>query len=150
MGQTNCHRCERSKSRHDGEYHDTSNERIGTADETGLLESVEPTPRYPTMVVRFETVEGSSVDISFTHRPLGIDFDMRAPIVITEVTPNSFAEQRGVRTGWKIKSVNGEHFSADKGFQFQYDVLKMISNQLPESKGKSLSLPQIQQALMGA
>eukprot|EP00747_Dinoflagellata_sp_TGD_P156927 gnl/TRDRNA2_/TRDRNA2_177700_c2_seq22.p1 gnl/TRDRNA2_/TRDRNA2_177700_c2~~gnl/TRDRNA2_/TRDRNA2_177700_c2_seq22.p1 ORF type:complete len:221 (+),score=19.16 gnl/TRDRNA2_/TRDRNA2_177700_c2_seq22:97-759(+) len=84
------------------------------------------------MVVKFETAEGTPVSICFTQRPLGLVFDRRAPSIVDDIEPSSFAEQLGVRRGWRMTSVSG-HDLSNEDFQFQCDLLSVTSSQLPNA-----------------
>eukprot|EP00747_Dinoflagellata_sp_TGD_P187539 gnl/TRDRNA2_/TRDRNA2_45255_c0_seq1.p1 gnl/TRDRNA2_/TRDRNA2_45255_c0~~gnl/TRDRNA2_/TRDRNA2_45255_c0_seq1.p1 ORF type:complete len:145 (+),score=19.23 gnl/TRDRNA2_/TRDRNA2_45255_c0_seq1:64-498(+) len=89
-------------------------------------------PLLATLVIGCESAEGESKTVTFTKRPLGLDFDMRAPIIISAITPGSYAEQLGVQAGWKIVSVNSKDVS-NASFQDAYDSLQAGFRQLPEA-----------------
>mmetsp|Transcript_22437 Transcript_22437/g.43046 ORF Transcript_22437/g.43046 Transcript_22437/m.43046 type:complete len:136 (-) Transcript_22437:92-499(-) len=65
-------------------------------------------------------------DITFTRRPLGLDFDKMAPIIIKKVQPQSHGESVGVQPGWRLKYVNGEDVSS-MTFDAQFDFLRKVS-----------------------
>ncbi len=46
--------------------------------------------------------------ISFTRRPMGFRFNMKAPIVVKRVDPGSHAEELGVGVGWVLVEINGQ------------------------------------------
>eukprot|EP00747_Dinoflagellata_sp_TGD_P045421 gnl/TRDRNA2_/TRDRNA2_143827_c0_seq3.p1 gnl/TRDRNA2_/TRDRNA2_143827_c0~~gnl/TRDRNA2_/TRDRNA2_143827_c0_seq3.p1 ORF type:complete len:188 (+),score=23.27 gnl/TRDRNA2_/TRDRNA2_143827_c0_seq3:26-589(+) len=89
--------------------------------------------RWCWMVLGFETVKGDCMYIAFTHRPLGITFDTRAPDVVDAIKAGSFAEQRGVQPRWRVFSVNGQ-FLIGRDAQFKHQLLTTASLELPEVK----------------
>eukprot|EP00747_Dinoflagellata_sp_TGD_P186253 gnl/TRDRNA2_/TRDRNA2_43185_c0_seq1.p1 gnl/TRDRNA2_/TRDRNA2_43185_c0~~gnl/TRDRNA2_/TRDRNA2_43185_c0_seq1.p1 ORF type:complete len:142 (-),score=22.21 gnl/TRDRNA2_/TRDRNA2_43185_c0_seq1:78-503(-) len=102
------------------------------------------------MTLGFEIAEGQSKSVAFTQRPMGLDFAMRAPIIISDVTKGSIADELGVQRGWKLTSVNGKDL-AKTDFQNQYDLLSKLTKQLPDvrvmKKGEETPMPE---AAMGA
>jgi predicted metalloprotease with PDZ domain len=50
-------------------------------------------------------------EISFTRRPLGIDFNKKVPITVKQVNPDSAGAARGIRPGWQMVSINNNDVS---------------------------------------
>merc|ERR1719198_913167 len=45
----------------------------------------------------------------FVRRPLGLDFDKKAPITMKRVQTGGHGAELGVKPGWVVKAVNGEN-----------------------------------------
>ncbi len=60
--------------------------------------------------------------ISFTRRPMGFRFNMKAPIVVKRVDPGSHAEELGVGVGWVLVMVNGQDVR-NSSIDFVYNLL---------------------------
>eukprot|EP00747_Dinoflagellata_sp_TGD_P165023 gnl/TRDRNA2_/TRDRNA2_185781_c0_seq1.p1 gnl/TRDRNA2_/TRDRNA2_185781_c0~~gnl/TRDRNA2_/TRDRNA2_185781_c0_seq1.p1 ORF type:complete len:126 (-),score=31.18 gnl/TRDRNA2_/TRDRNA2_185781_c0_seq1:123-500(-) len=74
--------------------------------------------------------DGSVVELSFRRRPLGLDFEKKAPIMIKKVQAKSHAEDVGLKVGWTVVSINGEDVTK-KDFAYQYDCIRKASKALP-------------------
>eukprot|EP00747_Dinoflagellata_sp_TGD_P118709 gnl/TRDRNA2_/TRDRNA2_172870_c1_seq2.p1 gnl/TRDRNA2_/TRDRNA2_172870_c1~~gnl/TRDRNA2_/TRDRNA2_172870_c1_seq2.p1 ORF type:complete len:131 (+),score=20.80 gnl/TRDRNA2_/TRDRNA2_172870_c1_seq2:45-395(+) len=97
---------------------------------------------FSKMVLGFLTEDGEFKEICFTQRPLGLDFPLKAPIIIHTVTSGSNAEELGAKSGWTLKSINGENV-ADRDFSYQYEKFKATTYRLLDGS-------EPQEALMGA
>eukprot|EP00747_Dinoflagellata_sp_TGD_P101364 gnl/TRDRNA2_/TRDRNA2_168333_c0_seq2.p1 gnl/TRDRNA2_/TRDRNA2_168333_c0~~gnl/TRDRNA2_/TRDRNA2_168333_c0_seq2.p1 ORF type:complete len:140 (-),score=24.40 gnl/TRDRNA2_/TRDRNA2_168333_c0_seq2:566-985(-) len=98
-----------------------------------LLESIkahQQQPHIPTLTLGMRTDDGRVVDISFVHRPLGLDFKKEAPITILKVRPGSPAEEMGMKEGWTVVSINKEDIR-EKNFSYQFAMIRNASRQLP-------------------
>eukprot|EP00747_Dinoflagellata_sp_TGD_P084513 gnl/TRDRNA2_/TRDRNA2_162540_c1_seq1.p1 gnl/TRDRNA2_/TRDRNA2_162540_c1~~gnl/TRDRNA2_/TRDRNA2_162540_c1_seq1.p1 ORF type:complete len:214 (-),score=29.51 gnl/TRDRNA2_/TRDRNA2_162540_c1_seq1:66-707(-) len=82
------------------------------------------------LVLGLRTEDGRIVQACFRKRPLGIDFDREAPIVITRVKTMSLAEEAGVIVGTTVVSINGEDVR-DKSFKEQFDLMGATAVRLP-------------------
>jgi len=80
--------------------------------------------------ITFKAFHGVEKDVVFTHRPLGLDFEKVAPIVIEKVCTGSCAEDCGIQPGWTITGVNGLSV-VDSDFEVVCTLLKKESVQLP-------------------
>eukprot|EP00747_Dinoflagellata_sp_TGD_P167238 gnl/TRDRNA2_/TRDRNA2_191275_c0_seq1.p1 gnl/TRDRNA2_/TRDRNA2_191275_c0~~gnl/TRDRNA2_/TRDRNA2_191275_c0_seq1.p1 ORF type:complete len:136 (-),score=13.01 gnl/TRDRNA2_/TRDRNA2_191275_c0_seq1:65-472(-) len=116
----------------------------GTAGFAEAYPVIEPKP----MSLGFVTPEGESKKVQFTSRPLGLDFNMRAPIIINGVDQGSSGDQLGVKAGWKLTSVNGQDVTK-VDFQKVYDMLSSYSRQLPQTLKKPQDY-QVDELAMGA
>jgi len=75
------------------------------------------------MVIGFELPDGSSKNVTFTRRPLGLDFQKnQAPIKLKEVRSGSHGAELGVQEGWTVVSINKIDIR-DKDFAFTFDRL---------------------------
>ena len=71
----------------------------------------------PQMVLRFITQNGSSKDVTFTERSLGIDFsDPRPglPLICKRLKPGMQAERNEVKVGWCLSHINGVPVPVDE------------------------------------
>mmetsp|Transcript_76822 Transcript_76822/g.135400 ORF Transcript_76822/g.135400 Transcript_76822/m.135400 type:complete len:133 (-) Transcript_76822:42-440(-) len=59
------------------------------------------------LVILFKLSDGSFRSMTFSKRPLGLDFNKTVPITMKRVKPNSPAEELGVQRGWEIHAING-------------------------------------------
>mmetsp|Transcript_13288 Transcript_13288/g.34246 ORF Transcript_13288/g.34246 Transcript_13288/m.34246 type:complete len:208 (-) Transcript_13288:106-729(-) len=82
------------------------------------------------LVIGFQLPDNSIKRVTFTHRPLGLDFNKTNPIQMKRVQTGSQADQLGVKQGWKVHEVNGEVVSY-KDFEYSYELLRKISAELP-------------------
>mmetsp|Transcript_103194 Transcript_103194/g.291394 ORF Transcript_103194/g.291394 Transcript_103194/m.291394 type:complete len:238 (+) Transcript_103194:53-766(+) len=87
-------------------------------------------PSSLAMGVLFILPDSSLKEVTFTRRPLGLDFKYSTPIKILHVLWGSSAYDLGVQEGWEIHSINGKVF-VDKTFEETYAALTEISLQLP-------------------
>eukprot|EP00747_Dinoflagellata_sp_TGD_P164415 gnl/TRDRNA2_/TRDRNA2_184322_c0_seq1.p1 gnl/TRDRNA2_/TRDRNA2_184322_c0~~gnl/TRDRNA2_/TRDRNA2_184322_c0_seq1.p1 ORF type:complete len:138 (+),score=21.77 gnl/TRDRNA2_/TRDRNA2_184322_c0_seq1:88-501(+) len=109
-------------------------------------------PETPVLVLGFLTAEGKPSIIKMTQRPLGLEFDMRKPIIMSGATPGSIADDLGVKPGWKLTSVNG-HDITGRSFQAQWDFLTGSAVRLPEvgvEKKMIMKDVQVEERMMGA
>mmetsp|Transcript_5140 Transcript_5140/g.14396 ORF Transcript_5140/g.14396 Transcript_5140/m.14396 type:complete len:157 (-) Transcript_5140:159-629(-) len=60
------------------------------------------------VTIGFETPEGVMRPLAFTRRPLGLKYTKTFPITVTDVQPQSHAEDLGVLSGWKLREIGGE------------------------------------------
>lgn len=77
------------------------------------------------VIVTFERPDGREKDISFLHRPLGMDCSGQEVVVVERVLRFSQAAKEGVAANWVVRAVNG----------VRHDVLSTLqaaSNQLPQ------------------
>merc|ERR1712137_214327 len=80
--------------------------------------------------VLFKLPAGGEKAVTFTKRPLGLDFARTAPITIKEVKPRSHSELLGIEVEWIVKSVNGEELPGID-FSRDYAALKKAVEFLP-------------------
>jgi len=66
-----------------------------------------PVEHVDTVEIVFIDENKEDKAITFDHQPLGMEFFTKAPLMIKELKPGSYAEEMGVQKGWKIKSVAG-------------------------------------------
>eukprot|EP00747_Dinoflagellata_sp_TGD_P028387 gnl/TRDRNA2_/TRDRNA2_133241_c0_seq1.p1 gnl/TRDRNA2_/TRDRNA2_133241_c0~~gnl/TRDRNA2_/TRDRNA2_133241_c0_seq1.p1 ORF type:complete len:165 (+),score=20.98 gnl/TRDRNA2_/TRDRNA2_133241_c0_seq1:71-565(+) len=90
----------------------------------------------PVLQLGFRTNNGAVTEVRFRWRPLGFNFEHRAPIVITQLQHMGVAEEMGVKQGWVVVSINGEEV-ANKDFAYQYDRIRKISKTLPPTTARS-------------
>jgi len=64
-------------------------------------------PSVYQIVMSFED-EGETKSIIFSRAPMGLRFWAQSPFKVEEVKPGSFADEQGVRSGWKLLSVAGQ------------------------------------------
>jgi predicted metalloprotease with PDZ domain len=81
------------------------------------------------LTIKFE-VPGCHKTVNFTKRPLGLDFEKKAPIIMKRVQPEAHGAELGVEAGWKILSVNDEDVG-DKDYQYIFKKLGTESAKLP-------------------
>merc|ERR1712113_660561 len=84
-------------------------------------EGSSPTSAHPFFPLRitFKLPNGSREEVSFSKRPLGLDFSMSNPMKIKKVHKGSFGDKLGVKGNWTVAAVNGEDIS-DLGFEQTY------------------------------
>jgi len=85
--------------------------------------------------VVFSTKDGERT-LSFTRRPLGMNFAHKEPIAITKVKPGGHAEELGVEIGWQIKKI-GEKSITDpeyKDFKVLTAYFNDMASVLPAAK----------------
>eukprot|EP00747_Dinoflagellata_sp_TGD_P104987 gnl/TRDRNA2_/TRDRNA2_169418_c1_seq1.p1 gnl/TRDRNA2_/TRDRNA2_169418_c1~~gnl/TRDRNA2_/TRDRNA2_169418_c1_seq1.p1 ORF type:complete len:100 (+),score=16.64 gnl/TRDRNA2_/TRDRNA2_169418_c1_seq1:1-300(+) len=83
------------------------------------------------LLMGFETKPGSPpVEMRFTRRPLGLDFDAgAAPIIINRLQPRGHAEAVGVQIGMVVRSIDGEDVTG-RDFEYQYAKLRRCCAEL--------------------
>mmetsp|Transcript_82232 Transcript_82232/g.156265 ORF Transcript_82232/g.156265 Transcript_82232/m.156265 type:complete len:151 (-) Transcript_82232:84-536(-) len=69
--------------------------------------------------------------ITFTAKPIGMQFDKKLPIVIASFTPDSKAKELGVEVGWQMKSVGGEDVTGCKSYEDALAIIKKKLETLP-------------------
>eukprot|EP00747_Dinoflagellata_sp_TGD_P165982 gnl/TRDRNA2_/TRDRNA2_188091_c0_seq1.p1 gnl/TRDRNA2_/TRDRNA2_188091_c0~~gnl/TRDRNA2_/TRDRNA2_188091_c0_seq1.p1 ORF type:complete len:183 (+),score=25.71 gnl/TRDRNA2_/TRDRNA2_188091_c0_seq1:130-678(+) len=82
------------------------------------------------LAIDFERIDGTAIPITFTRRPLGIDFDQKAPMIVKRVLAGSHAEEVGVLAGWTIRCIDGEE-TYQRDFTYQYETLMAAADKLP-------------------
>jgi len=76
--------------------------------------------------VVFETPSADLKEIVFTEKPLGLDFEHKAPVRIKKVYPGSHSEYLGVESDWTVKKLDGRVMpgnSFDVDFQCLSDAV---------------------------
>ena len=61
-----------------------------------------------TMSLGFELPTGTTKEVVFSERPLGMKFTPSVPLTVTEVRPTGQANKLGVQHGWMLTSVDNE------------------------------------------
>jgi len=59
----------------------------------------------------FETDHVAEQAVMFERSPIGIEFFHKMPLAVKAFKPDSLAEQKGVKKGWKIKRIDGKDLS---------------------------------------
>jgi len=67
------------------------------------------------MTVVFAVPGQSEKEITFTRRPLGLQFSKKDSLVVQGLLPGSHGEDMGVKAGWAVSKINGEDMSGKKG-----------------------------------
>lgn len=80
-------------------------------------------PARVSLNIGFRLPDESTQVITFVQRPLGLDFDKQAPMVVKKVQPATHAAEVGAREGWVVTSVDGEDL-ADREFEYIYGILR--------------------------
>jgi len=88
--------------------------------------------RHPDTKAEFEVI--------FEMRPLGFEFDKKAPIKIKKVTPGSHGDEKGVKEGWIIERINDTAFTDESNFQAVYDVLVKAVQVCPADDGAAATV----------
>uniref|UniRef100_A0A7S1QVZ0 PDZ domain-containing protein n=1 Tax=Alexandrium catenella TaxID=2925 RepID=A0A7S1QVZ0_ALECA len=96
------------------------------------IKVVQPTAEERSVEMTFDTgaTDASSKTLVFMKRPLGLEFEVEAPIRITKVADKSVSQRLGVQVGWRIIKVNGEDLDG-KTFAEQFAQLKKSVKALP-------------------
>eukprot|EP00747_Dinoflagellata_sp_TGD_P168669 gnl/TRDRNA2_/TRDRNA2_195622_c0_seq1.p1 gnl/TRDRNA2_/TRDRNA2_195622_c0~~gnl/TRDRNA2_/TRDRNA2_195622_c0_seq1.p1 ORF type:complete len:128 (-),score=22.85 gnl/TRDRNA2_/TRDRNA2_195622_c0_seq1:110-493(-) len=84
------------------------------------------------MVVDFKLHDGKIQTIVFQRKPLGLDFEKKAPIVVSKVQTGSHAEKIGVRIGMTMVKICGQDIT-EKDFTYQFALLRKASKMLASS-----------------
>jgi len=83
--------------------------------------------------------EQSERTVSFTRRPLGLDFKKQAPITITDVRPGTQGYELGVKEGWVLQSIAGEDLAFAEDFEYVFSRLAKNSTMLKADPSCALS-----------
>lgn len=95
------------------------------------IKVVQPTAEERSVEMAFDTGAGTDLKtLVFMKRPLGLEFEVEAPIRITRVMDKSVSQRLGVQVGWTIQKVNGEDLDG-KTFNEQFSQLKRSVERLP-------------------
>lgn len=81
--------------------------------------------------IRFGLLDGSTEDLTFTHRPLGLDFILSNPIPIKSVQEGRLGDQLGVKPGWLILGIDGNDVTGH-GLKHTFELLRLRAGLLPE------------------
>eukprot|EP00929_Paragymnodinium_shiwhaense_P075961 TRINITY_DN38937_c0_g1_i1.p2 TRINITY_DN38937_c0_g1~~TRINITY_DN38937_c0_g1_i1.p2 ORF type:complete len:139 (+),score=28.94 TRINITY_DN38937_c0_g1_i1:66-482(+) len=138
MGQTACNTgcCEREAE--GGEAIIVKSSPAGLGDESGKSYA----PREPQVEVGQATEvpvlfscgpDGSTKTVLFKRRPLGFDFEKKAPLVVKRIKPGSHAAELGVKTGWTMMAINGVSLASVQDFQDLFGIVKHNTQSLAES-----------------
>ncbi|CAJ1366388.1 unnamed protein product [Effrenium voratum] len=76
-----------------------------TAEDVKQASAESETPRC---VLRFVLPDGSSKEIVFTQRPLGIDFSRSLPLTCKRLKPDLQGEKKEVKIGWCVSHINDQ------------------------------------------
>lgn len=87
------------------------------------------TDQGPQVVLRFVLQNGTSKDITFTERPLGIDFSRTLPLTCKRLKPGLQGEKNEVKIGWCVSHINGTVIQTN--FDETLRDLQDAVNQLP-------------------
>eukprot|EP00747_Dinoflagellata_sp_TGD_P122246 gnl/TRDRNA2_/TRDRNA2_173577_c1_seq2.p1 gnl/TRDRNA2_/TRDRNA2_173577_c1~~gnl/TRDRNA2_/TRDRNA2_173577_c1_seq2.p1 ORF type:complete len:397 (+),score=71.24 gnl/TRDRNA2_/TRDRNA2_173577_c1_seq2:103-1191(+) len=82
------------------------------------------------LVLGLQTKDGRTFEATLRYRPIGIDFEREAPIVIKKV--NGHAVPAGVVVGSTVVSINGEDVR-NAEFPYQFGLLRTASKWLPKA-----------------
>jgi hypothetical protein len=76
---------------------------------------------------------GESRRLLLKRRPLGATFTQRGSgaLIVSSVSPNSYAAELGMRFGWSLKTVGRDDVSS-KTFEEAQDAIKTGMMSLPE------------------
>jgi len=64
-------------------------------------------PLWP-LPLDFKLKTGEVKQLEFTQRPIGVEFERRTPIRVSDVTPGSPASIAGVQTGWEVTKIGDQ------------------------------------------
>lgn len=56
----------------------------------------------------FKKPDGSSADLAFARRPIGMEWKNKMPLTVSNVVPNTPSAEQGLRPGWALVALNGE------------------------------------------
>mmetsp|Transcript_7931 Transcript_7931/g.12990 ORF Transcript_7931/g.12990 Transcript_7931/m.12990 type:complete len:751 (+) Transcript_7931:34-2286(+) len=88
----------------------------------------ELTLRFSAKDDEFSPMESKSV--TFTMKPLGIQWERRAPITVLVVKENSHAQSLGVTPGWQLTHINQVNYKEAKYKDVNRDLMEKV-NELP-------------------
>eukprot|EP00930_Biecheleria_cincta_P005585 TRINITY_DN106512_c0_g1_i1.p1 TRINITY_DN106512_c0_g1~~TRINITY_DN106512_c0_g1_i1.p1 ORF type:complete len:127 (+),score=29.11 TRINITY_DN106512_c0_g1_i1:60-440(+) len=60
------------------------------------------------LVITFDVMDGTTRNMTFTEKPLGLDFSLRLPMSVKRIKENSHGSELGVQLGWTILQIDGE------------------------------------------
>eukprot|EP00930_Biecheleria_cincta_P104719 TRINITY_DN97103_c0_g1_i1.p1 TRINITY_DN97103_c0_g1~~TRINITY_DN97103_c0_g1_i1.p1 ORF type:complete len:126 (+),score=26.78 TRINITY_DN97103_c0_g1_i1:59-436(+) len=84
------------------------------------------------VVITFRLEDGSTKEISFEEKPLGLDFGLRLPMSVKRIKDNSIGTEKGVGLGWTILQIDGEALPDN------FDTtLKVVQKKLARLKDRS-------------
>mmetsp|Transcript_29617 Transcript_29617/g.78437 ORF Transcript_29617/g.78437 Transcript_29617/m.78437 type:complete len:118 (-) Transcript_29617:405-758(-) len=82
------------------------------------------------LVLGFECPDGSIREVVVASRPFGIHYSDSVPITVTEVLPQSDADDLGVKRGWSLRTIGGEDLDG-KSTSYVLTVLLQNRSVLP-------------------
>lgn len=89
-------------------------------------------PRIQSLEITFEdSSDNKLVPVTFAKKPLGIEFDVVAPITVKNIKEDCVARRSGVEVGWVVKAVDGTDLST-MHVNDQVDLLKKCVRGLPD------------------
>mmetsp|Transcript_28468 Transcript_28468/g.45965 ORF Transcript_28468/g.45965 Transcript_28468/m.45965 type:complete len:128 (-) Transcript_28468:132-515(-) len=82
----------------------------------------------PQVVLRFVLQNGTSKDVTFTERPLGIDFSRTLPLTCKRLKPGLQGEKNEVKIGWCVSHINGTVIQTnfDEALRDLQDAVKQL------------------------
>mmetsp|Transcript_84183 Transcript_84183/g.146194 ORF Transcript_84183/g.146194 Transcript_84183/m.146194 type:complete len:166 (+) Transcript_84183:130-627(+) len=100
------------------------------AESTGAVSKATDTDGF---VVAFATPSGETKETCFKTKPLGLTFDNKVPLIISEIRPGEQAEALGLQLGWEFKVVAGTDIS---GKEF-HECLALLRKEVDKLPAKS-------------
>lgn len=89
-------------------------------------------PKIQSLEIIFEdSADSRPVPVTFAKKPLGIEFDVVAPITVKHIQEDCVARRAGVEVGWVVKGVAGTDLST-MPVADQVDILKKCVRALPD------------------
>uniref|UniRef100_A0A7S2JI33 PDZ domain-containing protein n=1 Tax=Zooxanthella nutricula TaxID=1333877 RepID=A0A7S2JI33_9DINO len=105
--------------------------------EPAVEEKVEPAKeepaKEPSLVLHFETPDGSTITKVMHGRPLGLDFNKTVPLEVRGTRPGGRAEKLGIQAKWKLMKVNDAHVDGRAGSPQTIDEVKHHLTQVTAS-----------------
>ena len=78
---------------------------------------------YGSPVIVFELPDGHTKEVTFDRRPLGLDFNKTALVVINRSRVDNVAEKLGVQRGWTVKLASGDEMK-DEEYSHVLDAVR--------------------------
>lgn len=103
-------------------------------------ESLARPPPQQGLEVVFVTQQGEERPVIFRCRPFGVRFEKRSPISIDSTMVDGPAEAMGIKRGWSVRRVGGEHVE-DWSYQQVSQALRAHSAYLPEARAHAFARP---------
>uniref|UniRef100_A0A7S1B018 PDZ domain-containing protein n=1 Tax=Noctiluca scintillans TaxID=2966 RepID=A0A7S1B018_NOCSC len=85
----------------------------------------------PTVVIGFVTPDGEHREVTLSQRPLGMNTTKSPPFTVTAVRNHSHAHDLGIRTGWKLRHIDGEDIFGKTAVDVQM-IFNTKTTTLPE------------------
>mmetsp|Transcript_84904 Transcript_84904/g.104112 ORF Transcript_84904/g.104112 Transcript_84904/m.104112 type:complete len:124 (-) Transcript_84904:18-389(-) len=72
-----------------------------------------PVPEATGATFTFKLPDGSSKEVNFQQKPLGLDFSKSIPMMVKAVKKDSVAEEANIQAKWMVTHVKGEEMPSD-------------------------------------